>query len=240
MMQRQSAFRSPPLAPTRKAAPRQQGMALIFVLLMTMLVFSVATLATRIGTQGTRIAGAERDRNVAFQAAEAALLDAEIDIFDPELSDRACDMHDKPTEPGCGKGEYSRGICSLDPMQADKPLYKLVDFNEADNDERRYVTYGEYTKREFSFKRSGDTSLEYSTAATPAAPPKYIIERVALASPLTGTDSNGAVKRIGTGVNVGSFMVTAVGYGYSKNTQVVLQALILYPKKAGRCAGETL
>jgi type IV pilus assembly protein PilX len=218
----------------------QRGLALIFVLIMMLLVFSVAALSVRIGTQGTRIAGAERDRNVAFQGAEAALLDAEMDIFDPALSDRACTLLDKAVEPGCSSGGESKGICAMDPAQPNKPVYKLVDFEESNPDERKYAIYGEFTRRQYSFKGSADTAESFSSAATPASPPKYIIERVSLASPLQATDSNGVSKPLGTGLNLGTFLVTALGYGYSKNTQVMLQALIIYPKKAGRCAGDAL
>lgn len=58
-------------------------MALIFVLIMISIVFVIAAVSSRVVTLGERAARNDRDRQVAFQAAEAALSDAELDIMGP-------------------------------------------------------------------------------------------------------------------------------------------------------------
>ena len=68
---------------------RQRGMALVFVLIMISIVFVIAAVSSRIVTLGERAARNDRDRQVAFQAAEAALSDAERDIMGPNTGPKS-------------------------------------------------------------------------------------------------------------------------------------------------------
>jgi type IV pilus assembly protein PilX len=219
---------------------RQHGMALIFVLVMMTLVFSIAALSARIGTQGSRIAGAERDRQIALQGAEAALVDAESDITDPGLSSRSCSMSEGVGAPGCSADSSYRGICDIDPDNVDKPLYKLVNWDEDEDDQRRYANYGEFTNRASGFATGVQTSKGLSDVGKPASAPKYIIQRVKLAGSLMATDNNGVKRRLPADYADGTYLITSVGYGFSKRTQVMLQAVVIHPVKANRCTGKSL
>ncbi|UUZ55346.1 hypothetical protein LP419_06225 [Massilia sp. H-1] len=59
---------------------RQQGAALLAVLGIMLAMMILAVSAMRAALHGERSARAERDRMIALQAAEAALIDAERDI----------------------------------------------------------------------------------------------------------------------------------------------------------------
>lgn len=58
----------------------QTGATLITVLVMLLLILMLGLAAAQIALQGEKAARNDRDRHIAFQAAEAALLDAEIAI----------------------------------------------------------------------------------------------------------------------------------------------------------------
>ena len=60
---------------------RQQGAALIVSLLLLAIVMLLATAGWQMGTQEERMVGQQRDRAIAFEAAEAALRDAERDLL---------------------------------------------------------------------------------------------------------------------------------------------------------------
>ena len=211
----------------------QGGMALIFVLVMMSLVFSIAAISARLSTQGERVGASERDRQVALQGAEAALLDAEREISEPTESQRSCALHFAAFAPGCSAELGLRGLCNADDVNVNVPTYKLVDFNETDDDSRKYVRYGEFTDLSYSFAGNVTSGIGAAEIGKPAAPPKYIIERRKLAVPLDGVDQNGALRKVP--LDFGAYVVTAVGYGLSKRTMVMLQAVIVHPKPANRC-----
>lgn len=58
-----------------------KGISLVMVLIFLMILSGLAITAIQSSTFSSRIAGNEADRTLAFQAAEAALRDAEYDIF---------------------------------------------------------------------------------------------------------------------------------------------------------------
>ncbi|MYN45024.1 pilus assembly protein PilX [Pseudoduganella sp. FT93W] len=58
----------------------QRGMAVLLSLVLLVIVLLLGTSAAQLSLQGTRSARAARDRDVAFQAAEAAVADAEHDL----------------------------------------------------------------------------------------------------------------------------------------------------------------
>ncbi len=215
-------------------------MALAFVLIMLALVFSIAAVSSRIATSGERAARSDRDRQVAFQAAEAALSDAELDIMHP-ASTRGCEFPDVFPEPGCGADSNQRGICTTDLAQPNEPLYKVVDFDEQEDTLRKYVRFGEFTGgvtrlESFQAKDLNNSDSAASTVGIPADAPKYIIERVTMANDLRGiVDATGQIVNIPAAQTRGAFVVTAIGYGYAKSTKVILQALIFKPSKSAQC-----
>ena len=97
----------------------QQGMALIVVLGMLSVVFVIATISIRLTLLAERSARNDRDRQIAFQAAEAALADAELDIMGPNTAANSrCSLIDAKQitkfTAGCGADtiEKTRGLCS--------------------------------------------------------------------------------------------------------------------------------
>lgn len=70
----------------------ERGVALLVCLLMLIMVMLLGVSAAQLSLQGEKAARGERDREVAFQAAEDALADAERDIQDGagKVADPAC------------------------------------------------------------------------------------------------------------------------------------------------------
>ncbi len=64
-----------------RKARSQQGAALIVSLLLLAIVMLLATAGWQMGTQEERMVGQQRDRAIAFEAAEATLRDAEHDLL---------------------------------------------------------------------------------------------------------------------------------------------------------------
>ena len=183
-------------------------MSLIIVLIMLSAIFMLAAFGARLTLLGEKSARNDRDRQIAFQAAEAALGDAEIDIMGPNsASNSRNDQMDSRTlqlfVEGCGTTADNRGLCSTNTNTT--PFYKSINCEETGNS-RRYVTLGEYTGRSSSFATG--------SSALPAQLPRYIIETIAY-NPIQG--SNAQHK---------AFLVTALGYGLNQQTQVMLQSVI--------------
>lgn len=205
------------------------GTSLIVVLMMVTVILVMGVIGARLSIFSERSARNDRDRQIAFQSAEAALLDAEMDMMGPNTSAnrRVCDFDSrKPAEfiEGCGTGAKA-GMCldtakpteawktlRTDPTDASTPLLFV---SETGTSGTKTVEYGQFTGQ----------SLPHSTeGGFPARLPRYIIE---------------AVRYTGTGNaddNVGSsstpeyaFLVTAVGFGTRVETQVMLQTLVYKP-----------
>jgi type IV pilus assembly protein PilX len=190
---------------------RQRGVALIFVLIMMSMVFIVAAVSSRLVTSGERSARNDRDRQTAFQAAEAALADAEVDIMGPNTaaSSRVSFFGKSGADAGCSSDTSARGFCG---SGLDATAYKTI-FKEESATARQYVTYGEFTDRADQFPIS-------TTGALPVKLPRYIVEKARLNFRNRGDTA---------GKPYDGFMVTAIGYGIQPETQVVLQILISKP-----------
>lgn len=217
----------------------QQGMALIVVLGMLSVVFVIATISIRLTLLAERSARNDRDRQIAFQAAEAALADAEMDIMGPNASaNNRCgkisaeDITLFSTE-GCGfnTADKTRGLCSSNaPTEATnyKPLYATVNFDVPDSDDgnRKYVNFGEFTGRSANFKTAAEGGMSFKA-------PRYIIEQISNYQSTVQTTLNGITKK--SVVKKPAFLITALGYGVSENTRVMLQALIFKPNPTLGC-----
>lgn len=77
MMTRPMTMQRPP----RRFAPAQRGLALIIALIFLLLMAMIGVTGMQTTTMQERMAGNARDRNLAFQAAEAALRVAEDELF---------------------------------------------------------------------------------------------------------------------------------------------------------------
>ena len=200
-----------------KLAGAQQGASLIVVLIMLSAIFILVAFGSRLTLLGEKSARNDRDRQIAFQAAEAALSDAEIDIMGPNgaANSRVCDIHSRKVDlftEGCGNTSLDRGLCATNTSATD-PLFKSIDFEDTTS-ARRYASLGDYTVRNVGFS--------IGNSALPAQLPRYIIETIPFNIP-------------GSSPNAKAFLVTALGYGLNVQTQVMLQSVIFKPGLTPGC-----
>lgn len=191
-------------APKSTALPRRQaGVSLVVVMMILVIVSMLGIAASRIAISAERGARSDRDLQVALQSAEAALMDAEFDIFGPAASDRRAVFGSQPDlslfSAECGNSGASTGLCALAP--AGRPSWLRVDMTGA-----RAAEFGQFTHRTFQAGGSG---------LNPARRPAYVIE--ALRDP-ADRDLGGASPQY-------IYRVTAMGFGPRVDTRVVLQML---------------
>uniref|UniRef100_UPI0025FE37F8 pilus assembly PilX family protein n=1 Tax=uncultured Oxalicibacterium sp. TaxID=1168540 RepID=UPI0025FE37F8 len=127
------------------------GSALIMSLLMLTVIFLLATAATQMALQGEKSSRNDRDRQIAFQAAEAALADAEADIEQARAHffGNQTGIATALAEGECGVGEQNPllGICRRLGEQA-MPAWKQVDFVLSGTN-MQTVPYGHFTGSRF-------------------------------------------------------------------------------------------
>lgn len=196
------------MSPDRQSS-RQSGAAMIVTLMMLIAVLALGIAAAQMALQGDKAARNERDRQIALQAAEAALLDAEADIQDsPDpVRSRSTLFAPDRTEgfvDGCGAGTGNRhlGLCLR--ATGETPAWMSVDFLD-DGDQARSVPYGHFTGQSF---QTGQGTL-------PARLPRYVIELMPFNMPGEAATS-GDLQYF--------YRITAIGFGTRESTQVVLQS----------------
>jgi type IV pilus assembly protein PilX len=191
----------------------EYGATLVATLLILIVVLLLSVAATQIALQGEKTARNDRDRQIALQAAEAALLDAETDIeASPDNVRSRSELFSRysalgfPADAGaCGNGMQNRYLGLCQPAALDKPaIWRTLDFADAGIDTTRSVPYGQFTGNVFP---SGGGSL-------PVRPPRYVIELIPDKSPGERADRNAYLYRI-----------TAVGFGVSQHTQAAVQTI---------------
>jgi len=186
----------------------QQGFTLVMSLVMLVLISIVGLGAARYAGLDQLASRAARDREIAFQGAEAALRDAMLDIesglraslFDeaPMGFSEECPTDLLPTD-ATAAAANTRGLCLAREAVFARQLWQDVDLDQ------RAVPYGTFTQR------------AWNTAMTPA--PVYIIETVPLMR--AGMEVSSAA----SGVEQLAFRITAVGFGPPESdTQVALQS----------------
>jgi type IV pilus assembly protein PilX len=191
------------------ACPRQGGAALIVTLLMLIAVLMLGLSAAQIAVQDEKAARNDRDRQVAFQAAEAGLTDAEFDIENSPDAARSRSWiftaRGEGFDGACGKGagNIHAGLCALVEEGA-PPAWQSVDLLDSTVNAAT-ARYGQFTGH----------VLQTGEGAMPAMPPRYVVERL----PYTQA---GAAADI---ADVGSFYrITAIGFGARDTTRVILQS----------------
>jgi type IV pilus assembly protein PilX len=191
---------------------RQSGATLVMTLLMLVVILLLGLHAAQLALQGEKTARNDRDRHLAFQAAESTLLDAEMDIEkspDPEKSRShlfaANSAIGFPAEAVCSAGAQSiyLGLCGVT-SEGQTPVWQTVDFSDGPAGSVNSVPYGRFTGQSFPV---GSGSL-------PAREPRYIIELMRDTKLGERADQIGYLYRI-----------TAIGFGANPNTQVVLQTI---------------
>jgi type IV pilus assembly protein PilX len=194
---------------------RRGGSALLMCLLVMAVALMLGLSGARIALHEERAARNDRDRKAAFQAAEAALLDAQRDIEQPaSAGPRAALLASMaPTLPaGCGAGAANPllGLCA---GRAAAPAWLAVDFKDEGEATMRSVPYGRFTSQ----------ALPVGGGALPARRPRYLIE----AYPDRRAGSGADLAAAGT-----LYHISAVGFGAQQDTQVLLQAW--YQRASGR------
>lgn len=185
-----------------------RGAVLLTALVLMLVVLMLAIAAARAAANEEKTARQQRDRAIAFAAAEAALADAEQDIASTTgaYPGRASlfSVGASGIGKGCGRGTDDLGLC-LAETGAAAPAWQAVDLA---GDEAVTVAYGKFTGAHMA---TGGGSL-------PAREPRYIVEFL---SPLHAPAGSGTF-----------FRITAIGFGASEQTQVVLQAFYRKPADA--------
>mgnify|MGYP000285260813 CR=1 FL=1 len=192
---------------TTLAAHKHRGFSLITTLILLVVVTILGIGAAQIVLQAEKATRYARDSQIAFQAAEAALLDAEFDIRGPNTSanQRVASFVTGSAVgfvDGCGTGTQ-RGLCSLS-AEGQKPVWYGVNFQD-ESSSAQTVKFGEFTGRTLSTGTSG---------IRPEISPRYIIE--VIPDPTPG--SNASTKPT-------LYRVTAMGFGPRKSTQAVAQMI---------------
>jgi len=177
---------------------RQSGMSL-FPAMMFLLVLAILGVAALNSTlMQEKMAGNTRDSNVAFQAAEAALRDAEADVAQNVTSGTVF------------SSTCATGLCtppSTWPTPTSLDISKLVDWTNAE------------TRRVYG-SRTGAASLP-----DVAAQPLYVIEKLSSLSVAPGNSVGIGIAPPGSGG--AAYRLTVLATGLRDETRVVLQSTFL-------------
>ena len=205
-------MRLPLRRPVFLGRSRQGGVALIVSLLMLVVIMLLGTSAGQISLLSERASRNDRDRLLAFQAAEAGLMDAELDIeHSPDAARSRSHIFSVKSALGfpgegdeeCRSGQANvyLGLCKGG-QDAATPAWLTVDFQATAGIGARSVPYGMFT---------GQT-LQTGAGALPSKSPRYIVELM-------------LYNRQGESADTPSYFyrITAIGFGARDTTQVVLQ-----------------
>jgi Tfp pilus assembly protein PilX len=193
------------------ACPLERGAALVSALCLMLCVMMIGVCAARTSLNAEKSARLERDRHIALQAAEAALADGEADIEGgaDPASARAATL---AAGSAAGfAGGCGRGGSGLGLCAPPAAPHDPPAWQAADLAGGAAVPYGRFT----------GAAMPAGAGVLTAHLPRYVIELVPFGAP-------GALYRI-----------TAIGFGTSESTRVVLQTW--YRKApAGAAAPSTL
>jgi Tfp pilus assembly protein PilX len=187
---------------------RGAGAVLLTALFVLLALTIIGMSAAQTALSAEKSARNQRDRHLAFQAAEAGLLDAERDIeggADPASARAALFASASALGfvEGCGEGPANPnlGLCAYVPAAPAWQAAGLADAAAAGGGAT--TPYGKFT----------GAVLPVGGAALPARAPRYVIELMPLVS--AGEDAG---QRAGN-----LYRITAIGFGARDNTHVVLQ-----------------
>jgi type IV pilus assembly protein PilX len=188
------------------------GASLLTSLILLAVIMLLGSTTARLTVQGEKAARNERDFRTAFHSAEAALLDAQLDIDGGEEEDAIFLPPDRSVFlPGCGReadGD-AYGLCasaSASASAANTPVWLAIDLLDENDATARTVAYGGTTGRHFSA----------GAGALPDKLPRYLIELLS-SHPETPPVAGEAAQAV--------YRITAIGFGMRPSTHVVLQAV---------------
>lgn len=206
-MKTKSVNHALPIHAGRPNRQSQDGFSLIATLILLVVVTILGVGSSQMVLLAEKSTRFQRDSQIAFQAAEAALIDAEFDIRGPNTSTASRTSTFVTGSvvgfvDGCGTG-VSKGLCT--PAAAGtKPVWYTVNFQD-ESTNATTVKFGEFTGRSLSTGTSGIRS---------EMPPRYIIEVIPDGTPGTNATTKPTLYR-----------VTAMGFGPRKSTQAVAQMI---------------
>lgn len=182
---------------------KQQGIALIFVMLILVVVSILGIGGAQLAMMGEKGARNERDIQISRQAAEAALVDAEVDMISTAVGSRATDFTSAMNFiDGCGTSGVSKGLCAQ--TEVGKPIWLTVNFmDDSSNAPTTYI--GEKTTR----------TILYGNGIQPALRPRYIVEYLTVYP--TGANKSAKAKAAPV------YRITTMGFGPRSDIQTVLQ-----------------
>jgi type IV pilus assembly protein PilX len=190
--------------------PHERGASLVTVLIILTIVSMLGIAGIQISMMSERGARNDRDQQIAWEAAEAALLDAEQDIFGPATSSRRSIFtpvtNAQAFVDGCGTGgNNSQGLCATPTSGRPVWLTPNFDFSDSSNSARS-TAYGTFTERTFA---AGSIGIQ------PVQRPRYVIEPIR--DPADRDLSNPSPQFV--------YRVTAMGFGPRKDIQAVVQMI---------------
>lgn len=192
----------------------QRGIALVVSLVLLIMVLVLGVSAAQLSLQSEKAARAERDRNVAFLAAEDALKDAEHDIDDSrDPARRAAFTTGDGFAEACAAGGagVGEGLRVRAPAAA-SPVWQQVDLSGVEDGGGCTVAHGAYT----------GAAMPTGEGFLPFKKPRYLIERMECHQP--GDDASAAAPPRYC------YRVTAIGFGARPETEVVLQSVFNKPE----------
>jgi type IV pilus assembly protein PilX len=173
---------------------RQRGIALVVSLVLLIMVMLLGVSAAQLSLQGEKAARSERDRNVAFLAAEDALKDAEHDIDDS--SDPARRAALPPATDSPRSAPAAAGLRARAP--AGDAGVAAVDLSGVEDGGGCTAMHGAYT----------GAAMPTGEGFLPFKKPRYLIERMACHQP--GDDAAASAPPHYC------YRVTAIGFGSSR------------------------
>jgi len=201
---------------------RERGATLVFALCLLVAILLLGASAAQMALQGEKAARGERDRHIAFQAAEEALMDAQNDIEGlpgaPGRSALFAPDSAAGFAPACN-GEP--GLC-LPAASGAPPVWLSTDLGVAGSGT---VAHGQFT----------GAAMQTGQGFLPFKRPRYMIELLPFHPP---GEEAGASADAPLGVPAAAgylYRVTVIGFGAQDDTQVVLQT---YYRKQGQAPGE--
>lgn len=189
----------------------QQGTALVVSLIMLIVITFLGTSAAQISLEEDKASRNDRDHQIAFQAAEAALIDAELDIENsPDKEKSRSHIFSKKSalgfpddgEAGCRTDDtIYLGLCRHS-IGVTKAAWLTANFLNDSPSVVDTVPYGKFTGK----------TLQIGKGTLPGKPPRYVIELLVFNQSGENADQVSYFYR-----------VTAMGFGARDSSQVVLQ-----------------
>jgi len=186
----------------------QRGMSLVIVLVLLAITIALGIGAVQLSLMGEKASRNERDYQIAWQASEAGLMDAEFDIDAKDAGTSTRSAIFAPENAlafleNCGTSGTSKGLCQ--PSSSGKPIWLTVDLTSTTE---AAVAYGAFTNRSFD---AGSNGLK------PRKTPHYIIEII----DDTAARGDASIGREQKYV----YRITSMGFGPREDIQAVTQSI---------------